>query len=1203
MDVWRGASPQTSSVLPTSNPESQGLRVSPYSSPMSSAVPYRASPRSTAKIRPRGFETPKLPGAQKTPMPFMSPDGFVASATKRLVIKSTTPKPSMRLRLRDVAVEETKEDVRDDIILTLPAVSPPAQSNVASPPAAETPVTSPPAATAPPDSAKATESTQTPTNGQGYDFFKKVMASAGATPGSKKKAPETQESLVPKLTRSGYAVVPSLEEMESMSEAELATVPGFTISRAGIGSVSWDGSVDVRGVDLDEIVTINHKDVGVYDEAERNGTKPEVGDKLNRRAVITMFDVFPKEGSDAAAIEKFERKIAKSTKGMGAELVSYDSSSGVWKFRVPHFSRYALVDDSDDEDDGEMEVAVEQARPVVAQNFEGGERGGRSPTRVSGEATTDLDVGASWFGAFHNETDEEMLDAALAHGEENADSEENVIRAAENAFKMMSTTMASDRAQKSKQKSILKKQKKKEEKREKANAIFPDEGVVVDDTVAVDSLPVPPSQEDLVISSRPGICARIAKRSGIQSFSASSTDYGMRMGRSFRVGWKPDGSFLHLQPGSGVVVQQSRPVCTDGTVEEENAKLLETHLIHSIKITSPVRECPSFCLAPDGKLKKALSDYVAASSSQGRENSDQEEGLVLMRAFSLLLSLFAEESSVGSSASDVPMIEAADEGKARVALTEHRRIDACVEWLRAACAEDVRNDIREALENNDIHSAIFAAATGGDPEQAATIAIKHGYLHLATLLATGAAGFDSIRDQVEQWHKSGAAATIPAELVRIYTLLGGDLSAEEQFHLHSINTGTPPYLDWRRRLCMLLTFGAYPDDEATLASLIERYGSEVTDSKAPYPSPRYIWNQNAVEESGPQSLLYKILDMTRATEANAAPTESLANIIAPPGYTAAISDFSGSFHVAAAISALGVGATLSPMEQARLLDSYASQLVSSGRWDLAVYVMLCAFGIDRPEDLVSRERNAKAIVLQNCPDLPEVEMIPKRAELESIGVPAAWFEEALAYRCGNKGDSFNYVQHLSNFSPEQARKALEELVVPNMLFMTGADVRQSLNLLAAFAWDEDSLASTVVDFFQLAEDIAAASKPDFDVEKKDEEIAVLTELAVSVKTRLQAHRLYHDEIQGASCSLHVVPSYRVVPTTAFLAEALAGVKFLQLQLGALAAGSSIWDDAYLRGTSTRPLKVASELAFISARNAGASSDTSVDSPMTLASLM
>ena len=559
---------------------------------------------------------------------------------------------------------------------------------------------------------------------------------------------------------------------------------------------------------------------------------------------------------------------------------------------------------------------------------------------------------------------------------------------------------------------------------------------------------------------------------------------------------------------------------------------------------------------------------------------------MLTRAFSLLMALFAEDRSDGTTALlDATMVEAADEGKAREALTEKRRIDACVKWLTVACAEDVRNDIREALGKNDVHSAIFAAATGGDIEQASFIAMNNGYLHLATLLATGAASFDLIRDQVRQWEESGAADNIPADLLRIYTILGGDLNSEEQIHLSFAQAGRQAPLDWRRRLCMLLTFGVHADGEDSLASLVELYGKQVIENKSPFPSPRYIWNGHDLAQGGPQSLLYKIIELSTCNDGNDTDTKSLAEVVTPAGYTTAICDFSGAFHVAAAISALGIGASLSPLEQARVLDGYACQLVNCGRWDLAVYVMLCSFGVDRPQDLLSRERIAKTIVLQQCPDVPGGATIPKRAELEQIGVPSAWFEEALAYRCGNKGDSFAYISHLGKFSLDEARTAIEELIVPNLLFMNKAGVYDNLQLLGEFASEEDSLAATVVDFFQLAQDIVTVSSQATNEEEKNAEIASLKEFASSIKARFRAQRSYYEGIQDTPSSLCVVPNYRLISISTFLAEALAGVSFLQLQLGALSAGSSIWDDAYLQGNSKRPLKVASELALIAARNA------------------
>jgi len=147
-------------------------------------------------------------------------------------------------------------------------------------------------------------------------------------------------AMLPKLTKAGYSTIPDQEKLAKMSEAELTAVSGFIVARAGYGSIAWDGSVDVRGCDLDTVISIESREVAVYDNEESIATKPIVGSKLNRTAVITMCNVFPKEEKENASDKskmKYEGKVAKCTKRMGAELLSYNSSDGVWKFRVAHF--------------------------------------------------------------------------------------------------------------------------------------------------------------------------------------------------------------------------------------------------------------------------------------------------------------------------------------------------------------------------------------------------------------------------------------------------------------------------------------------------------------------------------------------------------------------------------------------------------------------------------------------------------------------------------------------------------------------------------------------------------------------------------------------------------------------------------------------------------------------------------------------------
>lgn len=206
----------------------------------------------------------------------------------------------------------------------------------------------------------------TSNNNKSFDLYKRVIASPGdvKSPAAIATAPS---SVVPKLTKGGYVVSPSLEELAKLSEADLAAVSHFVVSRPGYGSVAWEGAVDVRGVDLDIVVAIEDKEVAVYDEYEENTgyAKPPVGSKLNRPAIITLEHVFPTDRSNPEAIQKFERKVTKQTAKMGAHLILYDASSGVWKFQTHHFSRYGLIADDDDDTDEEGVTASTTIAPQL----------------------------------------------------------------------------------------------------------------------------------------------------------------------------------------------------------------------------------------------------------------------------------------------------------------------------------------------------------------------------------------------------------------------------------------------------------------------------------------------------------------------------------------------------------------------------------------------------------------------------------------------------------------------------------------------------------------------------------------------------------------------------------------------------------------------------------------------------------------------
>jgi nuclear pore complex protein Nup98-Nup96 len=193
----------------------------------------------------------------------------------------------------------------------------------------------------------------------------------------------TVASHLPHLTRPDYYCEPSLPQLAAMAREDLSSltaVSNFTVGRKGVGSVRWLDGTDVTGLDIDSIISLEDGSVEVYLDVEEeeggggggvgpstgngNGTrkggpiqKPEVGIELNKPAEVTMLNVFKidkatgKPTTDAEALERFTRKLRRLTSDQGAKFISYDAVTGTWKFEVEHFSKYGLIDGSDDDDD------------------------------------------------------------------------------------------------------------------------------------------------------------------------------------------------------------------------------------------------------------------------------------------------------------------------------------------------------------------------------------------------------------------------------------------------------------------------------------------------------------------------------------------------------------------------------------------------------------------------------------------------------------------------------------------------------------------------------------------------------------------------------------------------------------------------------------------------------------------------------------
>lgn len=169
------------------------------------------------------------------------------------------------------------------------------------------------------------------------------------------------------LRRPGYYTKPPLSALR-LDGAGQCWVEDFTIGRTGYGSVMFPGRMDVHGLDLDSTVVFRRKEITVYPDESK---KPELGQGLNRRAEVSLDDVYPirKSTTEKELITNPEELIASGwrrrlelyTVKMGAKFLDYDENTGRWSFRVDHFSRYGLIDESDDE------VEMVETRPLPQQ--------------------------------------------------------------------------------------------------------------------------------------------------------------------------------------------------------------------------------------------------------------------------------------------------------------------------------------------------------------------------------------------------------------------------------------------------------------------------------------------------------------------------------------------------------------------------------------------------------------------------------------------------------------------------------------------------------------------------------------------------------------------------------------------------------------------------------------------------------------------
>jgi hypothetical protein len=178
------------------------------------------------------------------------------------------------------------------------------------------------------------------------------------------------------LESKGYTVSP---DVKNLTDSQLEKIENFTVMKPNVGKIYWPGITNLKGLDLSKIINIKPKEVFVYEDVPA----PPVGFELNKTAIVTLYNIYPKDNSEES-IKLLVNRLNMFCVKNESEFISYEKKGGEWSFQVAHFSRYGFDDDDEDEQQAvlpnhENKMDVENTVPLSNQQFS-------SPTSEGGKA-------------------------------------------------------------------------------------------------------------------------------------------------------------------------------------------------------------------------------------------------------------------------------------------------------------------------------------------------------------------------------------------------------------------------------------------------------------------------------------------------------------------------------------------------------------------------------------------------------------------------------------------------------------------------------------------------------------------------------------------------------------------------------------------------------------------------------------------------
>ncbi|KAI3442503.1 Peptidase S59 domain-containing protein [Psidium guajava] len=855
-----------------------------------------------------------------------------------------------------------------------------------------------------------------------------------------------REIPLPSLEFSDYFIEPCLEELatrEFEDPGYLSRVQNFTVGRFGYGFVKFLGETDVRGLNINELVKFGRHELVVYGD---ESVKPSVGHGLNKPAEVTL--VLQIGSFNEGLLDDMVTRLRRSTERQGAGFISFNSTYREWKFSVQHFSRFGL---SEDDEDSIMDVAPAVHDPAI-ENV--GEISDVDEEPQVNPVGPDLSHSLPAHLGLDPAKMNEMRMLMFPNDEEELEYINEIPPTAK-------SSLSKDYARSSFQSSTQRMTHK-----------------MTTPVARQTPLPLLEYRPHTADSSSPGailltqqnkdMSLKAIRVEGFKldithetpltgHYSRNIVDAGLFMGRSFRVGWGPNGVLVHS--GTPVGSKDSRRVLSsviniekvaiDKAVRDEDNKvrkeLVELAFDSTLNLHEALNhktkevEVGSFKL----KLQNLVCDRLTLSGVcrsyidiverqlevSGLSSSAKVILMHQVMAWELIKVLFSERETSGQSKSvgadnEEDVMEDIKDGSPEVdpeALPLIRRAEFSY-WLQECVCHRVQAEISSISESSYLEH-LFLLLTGRQLDAAVELAASKGDVRLACLISQAGGSSVNRSDvsrQLDLWRTNGLDFSfIEKDRVRILELLAGNIGGA----LRDIG------IDWKRFLGLLMWYQLPPD--SSLPIIFQSYKQLLNNGRAPYPVPVYI-DEGVAGESVTQtkeerfdfSYYLMLLHCNQDGEFGL-----LKRMFSTLSSTNDPLDYHMIWHQRALLQAVGA---FSANDLFVLDMGLVSQLLSLGQCHWAIYVVLhMPYKEDFPylQATVIRE-----ILFQYC-EIWSSEKLQQQY-IEKLGVPLAWLHEAMAVYFNYRGDILKSLEHFLQCSYWPKAHSIFVTSVAHSLFLS-----------------------------------------------------------------------------------------------------------------------------------------------------------------------